>query len=60
MQWKYIIIVAVVSAVISALIAKANGRNVTGWAVGGFCLPVLAILIVALAKGVKPIKPTEG
>lgn len=42
-----LLIIGMIGAIISGVIASTKGRNVVGWAVLGFLFPLIAIIIVA-------------
>jgi hypothetical protein len=42
------LIVAVIGGVITAIIARHKGRNIVGWFIFGFFLPLIAIIVVAV------------
>ena len=51
--WVIFIISRIVCSIIAAMIASAKGRNVAGWAFGGFCLELLGVIIIACQSNLK-------
>lgn len=52
-MWTLIILYRVICAVAAAWIASAKGRTVVGWAIGGFFLDIIAVIIVACQGNLK-------
>lgn len=45
---ELMIIISVICAIVCAVMAEPRGRNMIGWALGGFFFGIFAILILAV------------
>lgn len=43
---------AVIGMVVAAMLASSKGRNVVGWAVFGFLMPALAIILAVVLPAI--------
>lgn len=52
------VIVSIISAIICFKIAAGKGRNAVGYAILGFFLPLIGIIIIAVLKPVPGASPS--